>query len=29
MGRLLFPEEVEHFADTARRIAAILMLTGK
>ena len=29
LGRLLLPEEVEHFANTARRIAAILLLTGK
>ena len=29
LGRPLFPEEVQHFTDTARRIAAILMLTGK
>ena len=27
LGRPLFPEEVQHFTDTARRIAAILLLT--
>ena len=27
LGRSLLPEEVQHFMDTARRIAAILMLT--
>ena len=27
LGRSLLPEEVQHFTDTARRIAAILMLT--
>ena len=27
LGRPLLPEEVQHFTDTARRIAAILMLT--
>ena len=27
LGRNLRPEEVRHFTDTARRIAAILMLT--
>ena len=27
LGRWLLPEEVQHFTDTARRIAAILMLT--
>ena len=26
LGRSLLPEEVQHFTDTARRIAAILML---
>ena len=29
LGRNLTPEEVQHFTDTARRIAAVLMLTGK
>ena len=29
LGRPLAPEEVQHFTDTARRIAAVLMLTGK
>ena len=29
LGRPLLPEEVEHFPNTARRIAAILLLTGK
>ncbi|MCE2423415.1 MAG: N-6 DNA methylase [Gemmatimonadetes bacterium] len=29
LGRPLLPEEVQHFTDTARRIAAILLLTGK
>ena len=28
LGRNLRPEEVQHFTDTARRIAAILMLTA-
>ena len=28
LDRPLSPEEVQHFADTARRIAAILMLTA-
>ncbi len=28
IGRNMLPEEVRHFTDTARRIAAILMLTG-
>ena len=28
LGRNMLPEEVRHFTDTARRIAAILMLTG-
>ena len=28
LGRSLLPEEVRHFTDTARRIAAILMLTN-
>ena len=28
LGRSLLPEEVQHFTDTARRIAAILMLLG-
>ena len=28
LGRPLKPEEVQHFADTARRIAAILLLTN-
>ena len=28
LGRSLLPEEVQHFTDTARRIAAILMLTN-
>ncbi len=28
LGRPLLPEEVQHFTDTARRIAAILVLTG-
>ena len=27
LGRSLLPEEVQHFTDTARRIAAVLMLT--
>ena len=27
LGRSLLPEEVQHFTDTARRMAAILMLT--
>ena len=29
LGRKLTPEEVRHFTGTARRIAAVLMLTGK
>ena len=29
LGRKLMPEEVQHFTGTARRIAAVLMLTGK
>ena len=29
LGRPLAPEEVQHFTGTARRIAAVLMLTGK
>ena len=29
LGRKLTPEEVQHFTGTARRIAAVLMLTGK
>ncbi len=29
LGRALLPEEVQHFTDTARRIAAILELVGK
>ena len=29
LGRNLTPEEVQHFTDTARRIAVVLMLTGK
>ena len=29
LGRRLTPEEVRHFTATARRIAAVLMLTGK
>ena len=29
LGRPLLTEEVQHFTDTARRIAAILLLTGK
>ncbi len=29
LGRPLRPEEVQHFTDTARRIAAILLKTGK
>ena len=29
LGRRLTPEEVQHFTGTARRIAAVLMLTGK
>ena len=29
LGRSLLPEEVQHFTGTARRIAAVLMLTGK
>ncbi len=29
LGRPLRPEEVQHFTDTARRIAAILLATGK
>ena len=29
LGRPLRPEEVQHFTDTARRIAAILMLAGE
>ena len=29
LGRNLLPEEVQHFTDTARRIAAILLLTSK
>ena len=28
LGRHLMPEEVQHFTDTARRIAAVLALTG-
>ena len=28
LGRPLLPEEVQHFTDTARRIAAILGLVG-
>ena len=28
LGRPLHPEEVQHFTDTARRIAAILLVTG-
>ena len=28
LGRNMLPDEVRHFTDTARRIAAILMLTG-
>ena len=28
LGRSLLPEEVQHFTDTARRISAILMLSG-
>ena len=28
LGRAMKPDEVQHFADTARRIAAILLLTG-
>ncbi len=28
LGRALLPEEVQHFTDTARRIAAILLLVG-
>ena len=27
LGRALLPEEVQHFTDTARRIASILLLT--
>ena len=29
LGRRLTPEEVQHFTGTARRTAAVLMLTGK
>ena len=29
LGRDLYPEEVQHFTDTARRIGAILLLTSK
>ena len=29
LGRVLLPEEVQHFTDTARRIAAILLMTVK
>ena len=29
LGRPLAPEEVQHFTGTARRTAAVLMLTGK
>ena len=29
LGRPLRPEEVQHFTDTARRIGAILLATGK
>ena len=29
LGRNMHPEEVQHFTDTARRIAAILMLTAR
>ena len=29
LGRVLLPEEVQHFTDTARRIAAILLVTVK
>ena len=29
LGRNMHPEEVRHFTDTARRIAAILMLTAR
>ena len=29
LGRNMHPEEVEHFMHTARRIAAILMLTAR
>ena len=29
LGRNLLPEEVQHFTDTARRIAAVLGLTGE
>ena len=28
LGRALLPEEVQHFTDTARRIAAILLLVN-
>ncbi len=28
LGRPLIPEEIEHFRDTARRIAAVLMLVN-
>ena len=29
LGRPLKPEEVQHFTDTARRVAAILLATGR
>ena len=29
LGRALKPEEVQHFTDTARRIGAVLVLTGR
>ena len=29
LGRALRPEEVQHFTDTARRIAGILVLVGE
>ena len=29
LGRILTPEEVQHFTDTARRIAALVMATAK
>ena len=29
LGRAMKPEEVQHFTDTARRIAAILVMVGK
>ena len=28
LGRALWPEEVQHFTDTARRIGGILMVTA-